>query len=105
MKFASGGLTSKTGPAWLDGTLSRPEYVLNPIQTEAFLKLTKVLPSLLSGDVSTKTMMGGDNYYDVNFVVDSIGSDYDVDKLWNRFKEKIYEDSAYRNVHTINRLR
>lgn len=105
MKFASGGLTSKTGPAWLDGTLSKPEYVLNPIQTEAFLKLTKVLPSLLSGDVSTKTMMGGDNYYDVNFVVDSIGSDYDVDKLWNRFKEKIYEDSAYRNVHTINRLR
>lgn len=105
LKFASGGLTSKTGPAWLDGTLSRPEYVLNPIQTEAFLKLTKVLPSLLSGDVSTKTMMGGDNYYDVNFVVDSIGSDYDVDKLWNRFKEKIYEDSAYRNVHTINRLR
>lgn len=105
LKFASGGLTSKTGLAWLDGTLSRPEYVLNPIQTEAFLKLTKVLPSLLSGDVSTKTMMGGDNYYDVNFVVDSIGSDYDVDKLWNRFKEKIYEDSAYRNVHTINRLR
>lgn len=105
MKFASGGLTSRTGPAWLDGTLSKPEYVLNPVQTEAFLKLTKVLPSLLSGDVSTKTMMGGDNYYDVNFVVDSIGSDYDVDKLWNRFKEKIYEDSAYRNVHTINRLR
>ena len=105
MKFASGGLTSKTGPAWLDGTLSRPEYVLNPIQTDAFLKLTKVLPSLLSGDVSTKTIAGGDNYYDVNFVVDSIGSDYDVDKLWNRFKEKIYEDSAYRNVHTINRLR
>lgn len=104
-KFASGGLTSRTGPAWLDGTLSKPEYVLNPVQTDAFLKLTKVLPSLLSGDVSTKTMAGGDNYYDVNFVVDSIGSDYDVDKLWNRFKEKIYEDSAYRNVHTINRLR
>lgn len=105
MKFASGGLTSRTGPAWLDGTLSKPEYVLNPVQTDAFLKLTKVLPSLLSGDVSTKTMAGGDNYYDVNFVIDSIGSDYDVDKLWNRFKEKIYEDSAYRNVHTINRLR
>lgn len=105
LKFASGGLTSKTGPAWLDGTLSKPEYVLNPVQTDAFLKLTKVLPSLLSGDVSTKTLAGGDNYYDVNFVVDSIGSDYDVDKLWNRFKEKIYEDSAYRNVHTINRLR
>lgn len=104
-KFASGGLTSRTGPAWLDGTLSKPEYVLNPVQTDAFLRLTKVLPSLLSGDVSTKTMAGGDNYYDVNFVVDSIGSDYDVDKLWNRFKEKIYEDSAYRNVHTINRLR
>jgi hypothetical protein len=30
LKFADGGLADFTGPAWLDGSASRPEYVLNP---------------------------------------------------------------------------
>jgi hypothetical protein len=30
-KYESGGLADFTGPAWLDGTKSRPEYVLNSI--------------------------------------------------------------------------
>jgi hypothetical protein len=28
-KFASGGLANFTGPAWLDGTKTNPEYVLS----------------------------------------------------------------------------
>jgi hypothetical protein len=28
-QYATGGLANFTGPAWLDGTPSRPEYVLN----------------------------------------------------------------------------
>jgi hypothetical protein len=28
-KFASGGLADFTGPAWLDGTKTNPEYVLS----------------------------------------------------------------------------
>jgi len=28
-KYATGGLATKTGLAWLDGTPSAPEYVLN----------------------------------------------------------------------------
>jgi hypothetical protein len=27
--YATGGLATKTGPAWLDGTVNEPEYVLN----------------------------------------------------------------------------
>jgi hypothetical protein len=27
--FKTGGLADFTGPAWLDGTKSKPEYVLN----------------------------------------------------------------------------
>lgn len=103
-KYATGGLNTQTGPAWLDGTPSKPEYVLNATQTEAFLKLTKVLPDLLSG-AKTNAVGANTTYYDVNFVVDSIASDYDVDKLWERFKQKIYEDGAYRNTTVINRLR
>lgn len=32
--FASGGLNTFTGPAWLDGTKQKPEYVLNAEDTE-----------------------------------------------------------------------
>jgi hypothetical protein len=28
-KYATGGLATSTGPAWLDGTPQEPEYVLN----------------------------------------------------------------------------
>lgn len=35
-QFATGGLANFTGPAWLDGTPSRPERVLSPFQTELF---------------------------------------------------------------------
>jgi hypothetical protein len=27
--FKTGGLADFTGPAWLDGTKSKPEYILN----------------------------------------------------------------------------
>lgn len=104
LKYATGGLNTETGPAWLDGTPSRPEYVLNATQTDAFLKLTEVLPSIMKDSVSAP-ISGGDTYYDVKFLVDEISSDYDVDKLWERFKQKIYEDGSYRNTTVINRLR
>jgi hypothetical protein len=29
LQYKTGGLADFTGPAWLDGTKSRPEYVLN----------------------------------------------------------------------------
>ena len=35
-------------------------------------------------------------------IVDELSSDYDVDRLMERMKEKIYEDGAYRNVNTIS---
>jgi hypothetical protein len=28
-QYSSGGLADFTGPAWLDGTKSRPEYILS----------------------------------------------------------------------------
>jgi hypothetical protein len=36
------------GFAWLDGTPSEPEYVLNARQTDAFLKLADVLPAAMN---------------------------------------------------------
>lgn len=104
-RYTTGGLNTHTGPAWLDGTPSRPEYVLNAEQTGAFLQLAEVLPALMSNSSVSTSTSSGDNYFDININVDSISSDYDVDRLTERIKQNIYEDGAYRNVNVINRLR
>ena len=104
-RYSTGGLNTRTGPAILDGTPSRPEYVLNAEQTGAFLQLADVLPALMSNNSVSTSTSSGDNYFDININVDSISSDYDVDRLTERIKQNIYEDGAYRNVNVINRLR
>lgn len=104
-RYTTGGLNTHTGPAILDGTPSRPEYVLNAEQTGAFLQLADVLPALMSNNSISTSTSSGDNYFDININVDSISSDYDVDRLTERIKQNIYEDGAYRNVNVINRLR
>ena len=103
--FKTGGLADFTGPAWLDGTKSRPELVLNQEDTQNFIKLKDVLSSFMdnvrvSGGSSNKS--SGDNYFDIDIAVDEIASDYDVDQLAERIKKTIYEDSLYRNVNMLS---
>ena len=100
LKYASGGLATETGPAWLDGSKSRPEYVLNAGQTQAFLTLVDVLEGFGRGNVSN-SQNSGDNTYDIDINVESIGSDYDVEQLANTVKRLINDDARYRNNNTI----
>ena len=103
--YKKGGLANFTGPAWLDGTKSRPEAVLNARDTENFLQLRDIL-----GEVLTKTRdlgnsnseNNGDNYYDIDIQVDRLSNDYDVDQLVRKIKKEITKDASYRNVRTIN---
>lgn len=103
--YKKGGLANFTGPAWLDGTKSRPEAVLNARDTENFLQLRDIL-----GEVLTKTRSlsnsnsenNGDNYYDIDIQVDRLSNDYDVDQLVRKIKKEITKDANYRNVRTIN---
>ena len=104
-KYATGGIADFTGPAWLDGTKSHPELVLNARDTENFILLKDALSKAVNGGLSGSSDNGGDNYFDITIEVDEIGSDYDVDQMAARIKQQIYEDSAYRNVNTINFLR
>ena len=101
--FATGGLADFTGLAWLDGSKSSPELVLNPRDTENFITLKNILAQSLERGMGSS--LGGDNYFDIDISVDELGSDYDVDKLAERLKTQIYQDSAYRNVNTINFIR
>lgn len=102
--FKTGGLADFTGPAWLDGTKSRPEYILNTDQTKAFFNLVDVLGSLQTSSFKT-AQNSGDNTYDIDINVESIGSDYDVEQLATTVKRLINEDARYRNNNTINLTR
>jgi hypothetical protein len=88
----------------LDGTKSKPEYILNADQTEAFFQLVDVLSSLQAKPAQT-TQNNGDNTFDIDINVESIGSDYDVEQLAETVKRLINEDGRYRNNNTVGGLR
>ena len=48
--YKTGGLADETGFAWLDGTKSKPEMVLNARDTENFMDLTKTLRKATAED-------------------------------------------------------
>lgn len=104
-KFKSGGLADFTGPAWLDGTKSHPELVLDATDSQNFITLKNILAQLLNGQgAGAIGSGGGDNYFDIDISAE-LGSDYDVDQLANRIKKQIYDDGTYRNVNIMNYLR
>jgi hypothetical protein len=102
-KFKTGGLADFTGPAWLDGTKSRPEYVLNAEQTKHFFTLVDVLDGFKNNESSSEK--SGDNYFDIAINVEKLESDYDVEQIANKIRDMIYEDASYRNVNAINLIR
>jgi len=68
LRYASGGLNTQAGPAWLDGTASNPELVLNARDTQNFIELKDVLADMRkNGGLS---LTGGDNYYNISVNVD-----------------------------------
>lgn len=108
LKFAAyktGGLADFTGPAWLDGTKTKPELVLNQRDTENFIQLKDILGNLLRGNMLNASTNSGDNYYEVHIEVDKLESDYDVEQVADKVKRMINSDARYRNVNSINKLR
>lgn len=103
-RFKTGGLADYTGPAWLDGTKSKPEIVLNAQDTKNFIQLKDVLASLMSRPVKSSENTG-DSTYDIDINVESIGSDYDVEQLASKIKNMINQDARYRNNNAIHLMR
>ena len=102
-KFATGGLADFTGPAWLDGSKSKPEMVLNPEDTKNFIELKNLLAGMNLSSGTSDLM--GDWYFNIAINVDKIDSDYDVDKVAARVKQSIYNEATYRNTNAINFLK
>ena len=103
-RYATGGLADYTGPAWLDGTPSSPELVLNARDTQNFIQLKDVLSNIMNRGTSN-TDTSGDYYFEIHIDVDKITNDYDVDKMAERIKQQITNSARYRNVNAINSLR
>ena len=104
-KYATGGLAAQTGLAWLDGTPSEPEYVLNARQTDAFLKLADVLPSMMGSGAGAQTNTFGSTYITMPITLESVNPDYDVDRMVDLLKDKLYDAGSYRNVNSLSFIR
>lgn len=114
-QFATGGLADYTGPAWLDGTRSKPEMVLNPAQTAAFIKLVDVL-NLINSPMgrpqspydNLKTYANAEalkNEYNFNIEISQMASDYDVDQMISRIEEKMVKAAKYRQVTMVTKTK
>ena len=96
--FLNGGLVDYTGPAWVDGTPSKPEAFLNSDDTKRIGEAAKLLSNLpiLNSTSSASTPLStniGDTSIEIHINVDSISSDYDVDRLAERIKSDIVDAS------------
>ena len=101
--YKKGGLADFTGPAWLDGTKTRPEMVLNAQDTENFIKLKDTLSSLRK--ITPSSSINSNDIININIDVKEIANDYDVDQMINRVKKEITKAASNRNVNTISRRR
>lgn len=97
--YKTGGMVYSTGPAWLDGTSSQPEAVLNAMQTKAFLSFTDDLAALRAeGGMSTNSSVIIDS---ISFNVESMSSVADGEKAFNAFVDKFKEIGAKQGISVL----
>lgn len=111
-KYASGGLNTSTGPAWLDGTPQKPERILSPYQTELFEDMIATLHALKTINVPTMPAFGNDTvshaqpaltFGDVIIQVDKLDDDTDYDELAEKFFDHVLEKSG--RVQSVGGIR
>ena len=96
--FKTGGLVNYTGPAWVDGTPSKPEAFLSAQDTERIgnaAKLLADLPILNSTSNANNAVSSniGDTSIEIHINVENLASDYDVDQMIERVKNDILDVS------------
>ena len=97
-KFADGGLVNYTGPAWVDGSYSKPEAFLSAEDTARIGEAAKILADIpwLDGKNFSQSITnnrGGDVAVEINLNIDKLSSDVDVDNMIERVKKEIVEVS------------
>ena len=102
--YATGGLANFTGPAWLDGTPSKPELVLNATDTRNFIALRDVLSKAMSSNDSAENSYANTEF-NININIEKVADDYDVDKIITKVKKEITKSAGYRNVTQVRSFR
>lgn len=96
-KYVTGGLVDYTGPAWVDGTKTKPEAFLSATDTENIRQMMDIMNILLSNfSTPSKSIYESSSNVvspniEVTVNVDSISSDYDVDQATERVKQNILD--------------
>lgn len=104
--YKTGGIADFTGPAWLDGTKSNPELILNARDTENFIALKDVLNSIMNRKgLQGNTQSVGDMYFNIDINVNELSNDYDVEDLSKKIKQELTDSAMYRNVNLVNFIR
>ena len=93
-----------TGPAWLDGTKSRPESVLSARDTQNLLALTDVLSNLRNNTITYNNSSNISNEINIEVKVDKIDNDVDVNKLADTIGEKV-KRSIYKDTKGFSNTR
>ena len=100
-KYANGGFIDYTGPAWVDGSYSRPEAVLNALQTEHFIKFTNALDNMY-GQVGGTSNANSIIIDTISFNVDSMSSIQDGEAAFDAFVNKFKEIGSQRGMKINN---
>lgn len=95
-QYKKGGLASYTGPAWVDGTPTRPEAFLNADDTARIGEAADIFASIASLGANGSLISGlsqsiGDTNVQLNIHVDSIATPEQVDYLIDRVKEEFVD--------------
>lgn len=102
--YAKGGLVDYTGPAWVDGSKTKPEAFLSSKDTANISALTSILSRAISplkfNSSSTKDG-NGDVYYQISINVDELGDNYTVDDLMSEMENKILSIAGKNSVIQI----
>jgi hypothetical protein len=105
LAFAEGGLVNYTGPAWVDGSRSRPEAFLSSEDTRRIGEAARILADLpilsqpIKEQVPTTTI--GDTTIQIDVHVDSIANDYDLDEAMNKVEQRIVNAAKYAGSNVI----
>jgi hypothetical protein len=97
-QYKTGGLVDYTGPAWVDGTKTKPEAFLSASDTQRIGEAAELLaniPILNSTSTSATSLATnvGDTTIEVHINIEEISSDYDVDSMIDRVKQDIVDVS------------
>lgn len=104
-KYLTGGIVDYTGPAWVDGTKTRPEAFLSANDTQLIASLRDILRAGVSPSAfaATSLQKSGDTYYTIHINVDELGDGYSVDDLVEEMEERILQATGNTNVVKLTR--